>query len=127
MASLPSPADASATDAAPGVSAMAPIIGGLGVVAATKSSDGSDSWPSPMGFVARTVQEYVNEFERWAVLRRRVRSVITGGSGRVAATNGAESFEGPPVPMMLVAVTAHVYIDPLVSPVTVIVVVALSP
>jgi hypothetical protein len=38
---------------------MPEMLGGRGVAAATKSSDGSDSAPSPIALLAKIVQEYV--------------------------------------------------------------------
>ena len=43
-----------------------------------------------------------------------------GALGAAAGTKGAEGAEVAPVPMMLVAATVHVYVLPLVRPLTVI-------
>jgi hypothetical protein len=50
----------------------------------------------------------------------RVALVIAGAPGAAAGTTLADAGEGALVPIALVAVTVHVYVLPLVSPLTVI-------
>ena len=54
------------------------------------------------------------------MLGRRVRPVIDGASGGAAAWNESDGSELPLAPMAFESVTLHVYMLPLVSPVTVI-------